>query len=198
MTNNNHSTIINFIWQVADDILRDIYVKGKYRDVILPMTVITRIDSELTETKERVLKKYEEYKNKITNIEPVLQKETGYQFYNISPFTLETLLKDPKNITSNFRQYLNGFSSNIQDILQKFKFYNQIETLEENDILFALIQKFISQGASISPKKTFPAVAHEQQKRDKNNQHVLKTQIRKHHYARTVYNPHQRNGSENH
>ena len=62
MTNNNHSTIVNFIWQVADDILRDIYVKGKYRDVILPMTVITRIDSELAETKEKVLKKYQDYK----------------------------------------------------------------------------------------------------------------------------------------
>ena len=152
MTNNNHSTIVNFIWQVADDILRDIYVKGKYRDVILPMTVITRIDSELAETKEKVLKKYQDYKDKIGNIEPVLQKETGYPFYNISPFTLETLLQDPKNITSNFRQYLNGFSSNIQDILQKFKFYNQIETLDENDILFALIQKFKSHNEYISPK----------------------------------------------
>lgn len=152
MTNNNHSTIVNFIWQVADDILRDIYVKGKYRDVILPMTVITRIDSELITTKEKTLSRYEAYKDKIPNIEPVLQKETGYPFYNISPFTLESLLKDPKNISSNFRQYLNGFSENIQDILQKFKFYNQIETLDENDILFALVQKFKSEGVSISPK----------------------------------------------
>ncbi len=151
--NQSNSVITNFIWQVADDILRDIYVKGKYRDVILPMTVITRIDSELEETKEKTLSEYKKFKDKITNIEPVLQRATGYSFYNISDFTLKTLLKDPENIKANFKQYLHGFSSNIQDILQKFKFENQIQTLEESDILFALIQKFSDASNKLSPKK---------------------------------------------
>jgi type I restriction enzyme M protein len=117
MTQQNNSIIVNFIWQVADDILRDIYVKGKYRDVILPMTVLTRIDSELIETKEKVLAEYAKFKDKITNIEPILEKATGYAFYNTSPFTLKNLLKDPINLKANFKQYLNGYSSNIQDII---------------------------------------------------------------------------------
>ena len=107
MTSQNNSVIVNFIWQVADDILRDIYVKGKYRDVILPMTVLTRIDNELVETKDKVLAEYEKFKDKITNIEPILQRATGYEFYNTSPFTLKGLLKDPANLKSNFQSYLN-------------------------------------------------------------------------------------------
>jgi len=142
MTTQNNSTIVNFIWQVADDILRDIYVRTKYRDVILPMTVLARIDSELIDTKEKVLAEYEKFKDKITNIEPILQKATWYEFYNTSPHTLISLLKDPSNLKANFKQYLNWYSQNIQDILQKFKFDNQLQTLEEADILFALIQKF--------------------------------------------------------
>lgn len=152
MTSQNNSTIVNFIWQVADDILRDIYVKWKYRDVILPMTVLTRIDSELIDTKDKVLAENEKFKNKITNIEPILERATGYAFYNTSPFTLKTLLLDAPNLRSNFKQYLNGYSSNIQDILQKFKFENQIQTLEESDILFALIQKFSDASDKLSPK----------------------------------------------
>ena len=152
MTQQNNSIIVNFIWQVADDILRDIYVKGKYRDVILPMTVLTRIDSELIETKEKVLAEYAKFKDKITNIQPILEKATGYAFYNTSPFTLKNLLKDPVNLKANFKQYLNGYSSNIQDILLKFKFDNQIQTLEESDILFTLIQKFSDASEKLSPK----------------------------------------------
>lgn len=147
-----NSTIVNLIWQVADDILRDIYVRGKYRDIILPMTVLSRIDSELIETKEKVLSEYAKFKDKITNIEPVLERATGYAFYNTSSFTLKSLLKDSANIKANFKQYLNGYSSNIQDILQKFKFENQIQTLEESDILFALIQKFSDASEKLSPK----------------------------------------------
>jgi len=148
----NNTNIKNVIWQVADDILRDIYVKGKYRDVILPMTVITRIDSALVPTKEKTLSTNNKFKNKLSNMEPVLQKATGYSFYNNSEFTLKSLLEDPKNIEENFRQYLNGFSQNIQDILEKFKFQNQIQTLEEAGILFDLIQKFSDVSDKLSPK----------------------------------------------
>lgn len=152
MTSQNNSVIVNFIWQVADDILSGVYVRTKYRDVILPMTVLTRIDSELIDTKEKVLSEHEKFKDKITNIEPILQRATGYEFYNTSPFTLKKLLQDPANIKSNFKQYLNGYSQNIQDILQKFKFENQISTLEENDILFALLQKFSDASEDLSPR----------------------------------------------
>lgn len=152
MTSQNNSVIVNFIWKIADDVLRDIYVKGKYRDVILPMTVLTRIDSELIETKEKVLAEYEKFKDKITNIEPILERATGYAFYNTSPFTLKKLLNDPVNLKANFKQYLNGYSQNIQDILQKFKFENQIQTLEEADILFRLIQEFSGESEKLSPK----------------------------------------------
>lgn len=116
------------------------------------MTVLTRIDSELIDTKDKVLAENEKFKNKITNIEPILERATGYAFYNTSPFTLKTLLLDAPNLRSNFKQYLNGYSSNIQDILQKFKFENQIQTLEESDILFALIQKFSDASDKLSPK----------------------------------------------
>ena len=153
MNTNNNSLIVSFVWSVADDILRDVYVKGKYRDVILPMVVLTRIDSELVATKSTVLAKYEQFKNMTNSPEAILHSASGYPFYNISPFTLSSLLNDPKNIASNFRQYLNGFSSNIQDILQKFKFLNQIETLEENDILYALIAKFVQNA--LQPPRYF-------------------------------------------
>ena len=153
MTTNNHATIVNFIWTVADDILRDIYVKGKYRDVILPMTVLTRIDSELAPTKEEVLAKLKQYENRVTNVGPILMRTTGYPFYNTSNYTLASLLEDPDNITANFRQYLNGYSENIQDILKKFKFYNQIDTLDENGIVFALIQKFAEKSTELSPAR---------------------------------------------
>ena len=154
MTNKQqtNTTPANFIWQVADDILRDIYVKGKYRDVILPMVVITRIDSELALTKDKVLAENEKYKDKINNIEPILERITGYNFYNTSPFTLKSLINDPDNIDKNFTTYLNGFSENIQDILTKFKFYNQIQTLKESQILFALVQKFVNASDMLSPK----------------------------------------------
>lgn len=152
MTSQNNSVIVNFIWQVADDILRDIYVKGKYRDVILPMTVLTRIDNELVETKDKVLAEYEKFKDKITNIEPILQRATGYEFYNTSPFTLKGLLKDPANLKSNFQSYLNWYSSNIEDILEKFNFREQLNKLDKNDILFAVIQRFTDSSEKISPK----------------------------------------------
>jgi type I restriction enzyme M protein len=152
MKSQNSSLIVNFIWQVADDILRDIYVKGKYRDVILPMVVITRIDSELESTKTKTIEEYKKHKDKIINIEPILYRASGYDFYNTSPFTLKELLKDPANIKTNFKQYLQGFSANIQDILNRFKFENQIQTLEESEILFALIQKFSNKSSELSPK----------------------------------------------
>lgn len=100
--------IINFIWSVADDLLRDIYVKGKYRDVILPMTVIRRLDAMLAPTKEKVIRLYQSNKDRLENLESVLAGSIGSNmiFYNHSNFTLETLKNDPKNIRVNFENYL--------------------------------------------------------------------------------------------
>ena len=115
--------IVNFIWTVADDILRDIYTKGKYRDVILPMTVIRRIDIILEPTKERILNTYNQYKDKLDNLDSLLTGKklgSGHVFYNHSNYTLSKLLEDPNNIRVNFENYLDGFSSNVQDIIQCF------------------------------------------------------------------------------
>ena len=151
--------IINFIWSVADDVLVNTYQKGKYKDVILPMTVIRRLDLLLEPTKEQVLKTHNEYKSKLQNLDSLLTNSkhgSGLAFYNISPFTLKSLLDDPKNLRSNFENYLNGFSDNVQDIIKQFKFRNEIETLYEADILFSLIEKFVSPKIELHPQKLPP------------------------------------------
>ncbi|MEP7197466.1 MAG: class I SAM-dependent DNA methyltransferase [Saprospiraceae bacterium] len=151
--------IINFLWTVADDVLVNTYQKGKYKDVILPMVVIRRLDLLLEPTKEQVLKTFGEYKDKLQNLDSLLTNSkhgSGLAFYNTSPFTLKKLLQDPKNLRSNFENYLNGFSENVQDIIKQFKFRNEIETLDEADILFSLIEKFCSPKVELHPDKLPP------------------------------------------
>lgn len=144
--------IVNFIWSVADDLLRDVYVKGKYRDVILPMTILRRIDVILEPTKQKVLKTYNTYKGKIENFDEILggSKGSNLGFHNHSNFTLQTLLNDPQNIRINFENYLDGFSENIKDIIVKFKFKNQIDTLDEANILYSVIERFCSPKVNFS------------------------------------------------
>lgn len=151
--------IINFIWTIADDVLVNTYQKGKYKDVILPMVVIRRLDLLLEPTKEQVLKTFNEYNKKLDNLDSLLTNAkmgSGLAFYNTSPFTLKKLLGDPKNLRSNFEHYLNGFSSNVQDIINKFKFRNEIETLDESSLLFSLIEKFVSPRIELHPDKLPP------------------------------------------
>lgn len=151
--------IINFLWTVADDVLVNTYQKGKYKDVILPMVVIRRLDLLLEPTKEQVLKTFNEYKSKLQNLDSLLTNSkhgSGLAFYNTSKFTLKKLLDDPKNLRSNFENYLNGFSENVQDIIKQFKFRNEIETLDEADILFSLIEKFCSPKVELHPDKLPP------------------------------------------
>jgi type I restriction enzyme M protein len=151
--------IINFLYAVADDVLVNTYQKGKYKDVILPMVVIRRLDLLLVPTKEQVLKTFNEYKDKLQNLDSLLNNNkhgSGLAFYNISKFTLKKLLDDPKNLRSNFENYLNGFSENVQDIIKQFKFRNEIETLDEADILFSLIEKFCSPKVELHPDKLPP------------------------------------------
>src|ERR1700745_1607154 len=126
--------VASFIWNIADDVLRDVYVRGKYRDVILPMTVIRRLDAVLEATKKAVLdmrKKLDAAK--IKNQEAALKQASGQAFYNTSPFTLRDLKARAKQqqLKSDFETYLEGFSSNVQEILDKFKFRNQIPTVIE-------------------------------------------------------------------
>lgn len=151
--------VINFLWTVADDVLVNTYQKGKYKDVILPMVVIRRLDLLLEPTKEQVLKTFNEYKSKLQNLDSLLTNSkhgSGLAFYNSSKFTLKKLLDDPKNLRSNFENYLNGFSENVQDIIKQFKFRNEIETLDEADILFSLIEKFCSPKVELHPDKLPP------------------------------------------
>ncbi len=151
--------IINFIWTVADDVLINKYLENQYQDVILPMTVLRRLDLALEPSKEQVQKTYEQFKGQIDNLSGLLTSKehgSGLAFYNTSPYTMKKLLDDPKNIDVNFLEYLNGFSENVQDIISKFKFRNQLETLENGGITFSLIEKFCSSRVELSPDKISP------------------------------------------
>ncbi len=153
MTPTQHSAIVNFIWRIADDVLRDVYTRGKYRDIILPFTVLRRLDAVLEPTKKKVLETHQTLnKRKIDDQSPRLSKTSGYVFYNTSNYTFKKLLNDPKQIRQNLETYLDGFSSNVQDIISKFKLRNQLETLEEGNITFKLIEKFCSTKINLSPK----------------------------------------------
>ena len=155
MNHELHNKIVNFIWGIADDVLRDVYVRGKYRDVILPMTVIRRFDAVLEPTKEEVLKmkKYLD-ENKIANQHVALCQASGQAFYNVSPFTLKDLKARAKKqqLKKDFEAYLDGFSPNVQEILDKFKFRNQIPTMVEAGILGYVIEKFLDPSINLSHK----------------------------------------------
>ena len=147
--------IANFIWGVADDVLRDVYVRGKYRDVILPMTVIRRLDAVLEPTKAAVQRMKQQMDDaRVANPEAALRAAAGQAFYNASPFTLRDLRARAKahQLRADFEAYLDGFSPNVQEILDKFKFRNQIPTLVDADILGSLIEKFLDPSINLSPE----------------------------------------------
>ena len=158
MDNQVHNQIVSFIWGIADDCLRDVYVRGKYRDVILPMTVIRRLDALLEDSKKSVLDMKEKLdKAGIDNQWPALCNVAGQAFCNASPFCLRDLTSRAKKQTlkSDFELYLDGFSPNVQEILEKFKFRNQIDTMIEADILGAVIEKFVSSDINLSPNPVY-------------------------------------------
>jgi type I restriction enzyme M protein len=147
--------ISNFIWNIADDVLRDIYVRGKYRDVILPMTVIRRLDAVLEPTKDAVLKMKEQLdKAGVANQHAALCQASGEAFYNVSSFCLRDLASRARRqqLKADFEAYLDGYSPNVQEVLDKFKFRNQIPTLIEADALGFLIEKFLDPSINLSPK----------------------------------------------
>jgi len=158
MENGQLNWITGFIWNIADDVLRDVYVRGKYRDVILPMTVIRRLDAVLEPTKQAVLKLSKQLDDAgVANKHAALCQASGNAFYNVSPFTLRDLRARAKQqqLRADFEAYLDGFSPNVQEILDKFKFRNQIPTLVEADILGSLIEKFTSSDINLGPDPVY-------------------------------------------
>ena len=149
----NLSTSINektaLIWAIADK-LTGVYKPHEYGEVILPLTVIRRFDCILTDTKEAVLEKYDEVKN-LPMRDVLLRKVSGYEFYNTSKYTFEKLLDEPDNIEENFHNYLNGFSENVRDIIEKFKFDGHIDTMANKGILYIVIREFTSTRANLHP-----------------------------------------------
>ncbi len=158
MQNQKHGEIVSFIWSIANDVLRDVFVRGRYRNIILPFTVIRRIDALLEPTKQDVLETYNLLKESgIDEVSLALEDDTGYPFYNTSPFTMRDLLDDPDNIDANFRLYLDGFDPFIKKIISKFKIRNELETLEEADLTYHLVEKFTSKKINLSPEPAIGA-----------------------------------------
>ena len=145
----------NLIWSIADKI-HDVYKPHEYGKVILPLTVIKRFNDCLVGTKEQLLKKHEELikKNTAPTLRDVqLERITGYKFYNYSKFTFATLLDDSDNIESNFKNFLGGFSDNVQDIIQNFEFNVQIEKMARSGVLYEVIKAFNGKESDFSPSK---------------------------------------------
>ena len=146
--------IANFIWGIADDVLRDLYVRGKYRDVILPMTVLRRLDAVLEPTKQAVLDMKQTLDDqKVTNQDFALRQAGGQSFYNTSKFTLRDLRAraNQQQLRADFEAYLDGFSPNVQEILENFEFGNQIPRLSKADALGTLIEKLMSNDINLGP-----------------------------------------------
>ncbi|HVY24414.1 MAG TPA: class I SAM-dependent DNA methyltransferase [Steroidobacteraceae bacterium] len=149
-----HNKIVSFIWGIADDVLRDLFKRGKYPDVILPMCVIRRMDAVLEPTKQKVLETKQMLdKAQITEQRAALCDAAGQAFYNTSKFTLRDLKSraSQQQLLADFEDYLNGFSSNVQDILENFKFRNQLQTLSKSDSLGTLINKFLDPEIDLAP-----------------------------------------------
>ena len=154
MSNGDLNWIANFIWGIADDVLRDLYVRGKYRDVILPMTVLRRLDAVLEDSKQAVLDMKAALDGAgVIEQDAALRQAAGQAFYNTSKFTLRDLRAraSRQQLTADFEAYLDGFSPNVQDILENFEFRNQIPRLSRADALGSLIEKLTSPEINLSP-----------------------------------------------
>lgn len=148
-----HNQIVSFIWSIADDVLRDVFVRGKYRDIILPFTVLRRLDALLVPTKEKVLEANAFLIKQNIDDKKALENQSGYPFWNISKFTFETLMNDADNIDSNLEAYLDGYSPNVQEIISKFKLRNQLETMKEAGVTYLLIEKLCNKEINLSPNE---------------------------------------------
>ena len=151
--------IVSFIWSIADDCLRDVYVRGKYRDVILPMFVLRRLDCLLEETKDAVTEevRFQREDAKFTELDPIALRDTsGYVFYNVSDWTLKKLVKTATNnrqiLEQNFTAYLDGFSDNVKEIIAKFDLRSQIRKMVAADVLLDVLEKFTDPYINLSPQ----------------------------------------------
>lgn len=158
MDHSGHNRLVSFIWSIADDCLRDVYVRGKYRDVILPMVVLRRLDTLLEPTKAAVLEEVEFQKNEMAatqlDDEP-LKAASGYVFFNTSKWTLKQLTTTATNnqqiLLANVEDYLNGYSDNVKDIINRFKLKDQVRHMAAKDILLDVLEKFVSPHINLSP-----------------------------------------------
>ena len=146
----NHSQIASFIWGVAD-LIRDTFKRGKYQDVILPLTVLRRLDCVLSPTKPKVLKVQARYRGKLENLDDLLQRASGFAFYNTSRYDFGKLLADAPHIAQNLRNYIAGFSPNMREVLEKFDFDNTISKLDEAGLLFLVMQRFGDPKVNLHP-----------------------------------------------
>lgn len=157
MDHASHNKIVSFIWSIADDHLRDVYVRGKYRDVILPMFVLRRLDCLLESTKDAVIEEVEFQKeNGFVELDPMgLKDASGYVFYNTSPYTLKKLVETAANnrqiLEQNFNTYLDGFSPNVQEIINKFDLRRQVQKMANKDVLLEVMEKFNSPYINLTP-----------------------------------------------
>lgn len=158
MTHSSHNKLVSFIWSIADDCLRDVYVRGKYRDIILPFVVLRRIDALLEPTKAEVLEEVRFQREKLEYIEldpKGLEAASGYVFYNTSNWTMEklrgTATNSQQKLVANFEEYLNGFSSNVKEIIEKFKLAAQIQHMASKDVLLDVLEKFTSPYINLTP-----------------------------------------------
>ena len=151
MNTASHNKLVSFIWSIADDCLRDVYVRGKYRDVILPMVVLRRLDALLESSKDAVMAELAFQKDEAGFTEwddNGLCQASGYVFYNISQWTLQRLHDTATNsqqiLQANFEDYLNGFSGNVKEIIEKFKLREQVRHMANKDVLLDVLEKFTS------------------------------------------------------
>ncbi|UOA07707.1 class I SAM-dependent DNA methyltransferase [Methylobacter sp. S3L5C] len=154
MDHSTHNKIVSFIWSIADDCLRDVFVRGKYRDVILPMFVLRRLDCLLEPSKAAVLEeiRFQHDDADMADLDPHgLRDASGYVFYNTSRFTLKTLLGNHSQLEANLKNYLDGFSDNVKEIIDKFDLRNQIRKMQQSDVLHDVIEKFVSEEINLSP-----------------------------------------------
>lgn len=153
-----HNRLVSFIWSIADDCLRDVYVRGKYRDVILPMVVLRRLDALLEITKDAVMEEltFQKEEAKLKELDDeALREASGYVFYNTSQWTLQRIKNTATNsnqiLLANFEDYLNGFSENVKEIIAKFKLLSHIRHMSEKNVLLDVLERFTSPNINLTP-----------------------------------------------
>jgi len=159
MNQGAHNKLVSFIWNIADDCLRDVYVRGKYRDVILPMVVLRRLDTLLEPSKAAVLEEvtFQKKEMQATELDDApLMEASGYVFYNTSKWTLQTLFNTATNnqqiLLANVEEYLNGFSENVKEIVKCFDLKRQVQHMAGKDVLLDVLEKFVSPTINLTPE----------------------------------------------